>query len=263
MNREPPDYYDTTYEAALRAGFDLVQLKYDGIYGRAVLSASGTVVYSKNNKPKANLSTLFEPGGDIRGEYMFGSHWAQDESRKGKLYLFDIASVGGEDLTSLPYVKRSVVLRSLLTEIAHPELSQVETFPISEYQRLWESEVSTGRFEGVVFRKSFATWDEPLGRQKSVVTRDFVCTGFYEGEGKHKGRLGGIVCSRATPGGLVEVCKVGGGFSDTEREEIWANRDGCMKVVAEVRGMKEFVSGALRHPIFVRWHPEKQVKDCV
>jgi len=39
----------------------------------------------------------------------------------------------------------------------------------------------------------------------------------YEGEGKHAGRLGGLVCR--TPSGAT--FNVGGGFTDFQREKYW------------------------------------------
>lgn len=258
----PPSYYDTTYETALADGCDLVQLKYDGIYGRLTLGPAGADVYSKTDKSKGYLPISFAGGGDIRGEYMYGSQWAQAEARLGRFYAFDLASVGGEDLSSFNYSTRQSILRALLTEIGEtPSLELIRSYPITEFPQLWKSHVSEGDFEGVVFRKSFANWAEPLGRQKATVTVDLVCTGFYEGEGKHSGRLGGIVCSRPTDNGLEEVTRVGGGFSDADRESIWENQEAFQGKVVEISGKRIFTSGAVRHPNFERWHLEKTLSD--
>ena len=48
---------------------------------------------------------------------------------------------------------------------------------------------------------------------KPEETHDVVITGYGEGKGRHLGRLGFINTARGT---------VGAGFSDTERQFLWA-----------------------------------------
>lgn len=68
----------------------------------------------------------------------------------------------------------------------------------------------------------------------------------FEGTGKYEGQLGGLIVERAG----VQV-RVGGGFTDEQRAEIWAERTDIIGKIIEVEYheiIKE--SGSLRHPRF-------------
>lgn len=83
-------------------------------------------------------------------------------------------------------------------------------------------------------------------------TEDWPCVGFYKGTGRNSNRLGGIIINRKG----VEV-RVGGGFSDEQREEIWKNQMNYFHMTAEGNFQEVTKDGSLRHPNFVRWRPDK------
>lgn len=103
--------------------------------------------------------------------------------------------------------------------------------------------------EGVVLRKG-ADWV----KVKPIVTHDVLITGFTEGRGKHRGRLGFVT----TPRGAV-----GAGFTDSEREALWAEANAGRLVgqVIEVTCMQLTKQGKFRHPVFIRMRPDKSI-DC-
>lgn len=100
-------------------------------------------------------------------------------------------------------------------------------------------------FEGLVLRQG-DTWL----KVKPEETFDVPITGWGEGEGKHVGRLGFLV----TPMG-----EVGTGFSDEEREMLWAEAitTGLGGQMIEVSCMHLTPDGMFRHPRFVRMRPDK------
>jgi hypothetical protein len=102
------------------------------------------------------------------------------------------------------------------------------------------------KYEGLVLRQG-----ERWIKVKPNETHDVLITGAGEGEeGKHLGRLGFVTTA---------LGDVGTGFSDDEREEMWAEHlagtlagqsieVGCMHMTAD---------GKFRHPFFIRKRPDK------
>ena len=80
-------------------------------------------------------------------------------------------------------------------------------------------------YEGVMVRDPLSPYEHKrtaaLLKYKVVETMRCRIVGFQEGTGKHKGRLGALLLEG--PEGLK--CKVGTGFSDEQREDIWSHRD--------------------------------------
>lgn len=84
-----------------------------------------------------------------------------------------------------------------------------------------------------------------------VYVRDVV-----PGTGRLKDSAGAILYSHK-PGGPV-VGKVGSGFSDRARDLIWKRREDLKGAVISLKSMGEYSkTGALRAPVFLRLHPDK------
>lgn len=100
-------------------------------------------------------------------------------------------------------------------------------------------------YEGLVLRQG----DKWL-KVKPVETHDVPIEKIIEGNpgGKHEGRMGAVM----TPMG-----KVGTGFSDFEREAIWADRIAHIGVTIEVSCMQLTPDGKFRHPRFERFRYDK------
>lgn len=102
-------------------------------------------------------------------------------------------------------------------------------------------------YEGLVLRQG----DDWI-KVKASETHDVLITGFSEGTGKHRGRLGFVTTTRGA---------VGAGFTDAEREILWAEAQSGLLVgqVIEVTCMQLTAGGNFRHPVFVRMRPDKLV----
>ena len=81
---------------------------------------------------------------------------------------------------------------------------------------------------------------------------DLPIEGYEEGTGRHTGKLGAIVVDHKG----VRV-KVGSGFSDDLREQIWANPDFFMGRIVEIRYQEITPDGSLRFPTFVCFRNDK------
>lgn len=244
-------YLDSNIYDARAEGCDTLQLKLDGWWARVEVCDGEAKVFSRTQRLVHTFQTDPLCHGTFIGEYMFGTQWAQKQDRYGKIFFFDCWMASGQDTTSFQYKERYGLIRAnlpLLGETAR----LVQNYPITAFDDVWKSFVSTGEYEGVVFRRRHGTADDTLLRQKRKVTKDFRVVGFEPGEGKHAGRLGALLGESADG---VRIA-VGGGFDDGEREAIWANKDMLLGRLFEVEGYAEFESGSLRHPQFVRWRED-------
>jgi ATP-dependent DNA ligase len=102
-------------------------------------------------------------------------------------------------------------------------------------------------YEGLVLRQG----DQWI-KVKPAETHDVLITGYVEGKGKHRGRLGYVTTTRGA---------VGAGFTDAEREFLWAEAKAGVLVgqVIEVNCMQLTRDGQFRHPFFVRMRPDKPI----
>lgn len=80
-------------------------------------------------------------------------------------------------------------------------------------------------------------------KMKETLSFDLPIIGFFEGEGKYQDTLGGVIVDYFS----VDV-KVGGGFTDEERNIIWENKAFYHGKVMEVAAQEVTPDGSLRHP---------------
>ena len=101
--------------------------------------------------------------------------------------------------------------------------------------------------EGIVLRQA-----DRWIKVKPEETHDVIITGYAEGEGKHRGRLGFVTTAKGA---------VGAGFTDGEREFLWAEAQAGTLIgqVIEVNCMQFTPNGQFRNPFFVRMPPDKRV----
>ena len=71
-------------------------------------------------------------------------------------------------------------------------------------------------------------------KQKPFIEVSLAVTGYEEGTGRNKDRLGALICEGEDSGKTISV-NCGSGFSDSDRSELWAGRDSLVGQVVEVR----------------------------
>jgi DNA ligase-1 len=100
-----------------------------------------------------------------------------------------------------------------------------------------------------------------LLKVKKMQTMDLEIIGFEEGSGKYKDTLGAILV-RYKNGNIV---KVGSGFTDWLRSEIWNNQNKYQGVISEIQYFEETTNDdggeSLRFPIFKDFRPDKLTPD--
>ncbi len=119
--------------------------------------------------------------------------------------------------------------------------------------------------EGVMINLTLAPYEfkrtNYLLKVKKMSTLDLEIVGFEEGTGRLAGTLGAILV-RYKNGNIV---KVGSGFSDRLRTEIWGSRDEWLGNICEIQYFEETTNAdggeSLRFPVFKDYRPDKTEAD--
>jgi len=250
-------------------GYDLVQLKMDGIWGCMVISFGEWTIYSRTGKIKAKGSceegwyTDPEEESIILGEYMKGSHWGHKMDIDGEFFAFDCLKFHDKDIKNKPYTERLDYLKKINSHIAPDFVSILPVYPSYEWNRLWDKKVCEQAYEGLVFKRSNSGYEDSnaWARLKSVVEIEYMCIGMEpaDPESKYAGQAGAVI------GSLVDkVCAVKcGGLTEEMRREFTDNPERYIGQVFTAKGNGWFPSGAIRHPKFKQWRDDKEVDECI
>lgn len=195
----------------------------------------------------------------------------KDKEKHGiKMQVFDCMPVEDfkQQQCDMPYKRRRRVLEALfdVTNFRYFELLPKlyvgeDTSKITE---ILEEEIANGE-EGIMIN----LWEAPyefkrtnsLLKVKKMQTMDLEIVGFEEGEGRLAGTLGAILVRYKND----NVVKVGSGFSDELRKEIWSSRDAHLGAICSVRYFEETTNAeggmSLRFPIFEDFRYDKLEAD--
>ena len=134
----------------------------------------------------------------------------------------------------------------------------------SKITELLDAEIARKQ-EGVMINICDAKYDfkrtNSLLKVKKMNTLDLQIIGFEEGSGRLTGTLGAILV-RYKDGNVV---KVGSGFTDGLREEIWKNQGKYLDTICEISYFEETTNAdggkSLRFPIFKDFRTDKTEAD--
>jgi len=249
---------------------NIAQLKYDGWWAIACLHHKQLDIFSVSGTFMATLHSekVFpETPMWIVGEYMWGTNWSLSNNLTGRFYAYDV-DTQALDFLHLPvsYEDRQRGLNYVISQFSHPLFLPVETFAASEAQWLWDKYVVFEGYEGLVFKNkdlSYFGKSNTMWRMKKQVEMDYVCMGFNEGKGRLAGTLGSLEAGLIIDSQMRSVSTVGGGFTDRMRSVIWNNQQEYLGKVFTATGKQQFDSGAMRHPAFKTWRPDKRPDECV
>ncbi len=259
-----------SHEEAALLGADVIELKYDGWWGRLVVDKKVGSVYSRQGELK-HTAPLDVPNCVLLGEFLKGTQRVVSgaEGLAGTLMVFDVLSFEKRCYIETPWFVRKRAIRGVGGYGAW--LQPVASYGFEFARSLWDTHVEGGSCEGLIYRNVRDVYlNSTLYRMKKEFTIDYVVMGYYEGKGKHAGKLGGIYGGLYVGGVLVQKCKVGGGYSDTERRHIWDHPEEYLGRVLECTGWQVFDSGAIRHPNAARdtdtgvlkWRTDKRPQEC-
>ncbi len=162
--------------------------------------------------------------------------------------IFNIDKYKGVDYSKKPYGEKIELLEEIQRKLPQLKLPIMARTP-KEKRRLYDA-IKSGMHPHTT--EGFVIWDLNSDRPiKSKLKSDteLYAQGFEEGKGRLAGKLGKIL---ATPdeAGRGAITRVGGGFTDFEREQIWSNKLHYLGKPMTVEYQEALPSGKLRMPIF-------------
>lgn len=203
--------------------------------------------------PEGPLSAA-ETGGFLNATVEHSLQKQKDRGVTLKHMLFDIPIYKGKSTADMPYEERYALLQKL-----GPLLP--ETFFVAEgirdpekQKKLWDKVISgVHRLtkEGIVAHP--AAGGKPIKVKTGLPEQDVIIRKVYRGEGKYRNSAGGFWYALPDNPDKI-VGKVGGGFSDADRQDMWDNPDQWLDRTARISAQEQFRSGAYRSPEFIARH---------
>lgn len=261
--------HDSANHETKVTGNKLIEVKLDGCRILTIVHPDGKVEqFSRNGKELANFEHIKEQFSTIAHElsepYVFDgevmSSSFQDlmkqihrkessDTKDTNLFLFDVVPlasfVAGKHLDSQQ--NRSAKLSAFYTaysaKLANVRIVEQELVNLStpagnaRYTEINKLAIAGG-YEGIMLKDPSAPYECKRSvswlKLKPFIEVSLHVVAVEEGTGKNVGKLGAIVCEGVDDGKFIRV-NVGSGFTDTDRDQLWATRDSLIDMVAEVR----------------------------
>jgi DNA ligase-1 len=170
--------------------------------------------------------------------------------------------------------KRIALLDAIRPVVDYNNMPSVELLPHimvdldtaagkDQLERYAKDNVNAG-FEGIMIKELEAPYickrSTDWMKWKPTLTVDLEVVGVEEGTGRNLGRLGALVCHGVDDGKEITV-NVGSGFSDSDRDDYYTNRNLVIgrtaEVLCDVITQNQDGTYSLRFPRFVRFRDDK------
>ena len=286
---------DSTDQPKKLRGIKRLEVKLDGVRVLAVVNGDVCTLYSRNGKEFENFPQIADFIEEHRKAFQFGTGFAGQYVLDGEIvgesfqalmkqaqrksnaktdnmvyHVFDILPLSEfrDGFCNLQQHKRIDLLKR--TQAHLPENGCVRIMPGMDVdldtaeghdvmRRFAEASVEEG-YEGIMIKSMDAPYECKRSdfwmKWKPTITVDLNIVGFEQGTGRNLNRLGAIICEGEDNGRTIRV-NVGSGFSDSDRDEYWLNRDTILGDVVEVQAdavtQNQDGSYSLRFPRFVRF----------
>jgi DNA ligase-1 len=283
--------HDSANHESKVTGKKLIEVKLDGVRVITIVYPEGRVdQFSRNGKELVNFPHIKEQFSKVAGgltvPYVFDgevmSSSFQDlmkqvhrkdnvQAQDAVLYLFDIVPLenfqnGRWDKTQS---ERTATLQNWY-DLEQENLSSVRVLEQEEvdldteqgkklFKHINQNAIDGG-YEGIMIKDTNAPYECKRShawlKLKPFIEVSLTVTAVEEGTGRNVGKLGAFVCHGEDDGRNIAV-NVGSGFSDSNRDDFWVNRDNILGKVVEVRAdavtKNQDGSYSLRFPRFLRF----------
>jgi DNA ligase-1 len=263
---------DSTDRPAKMKGIKRLEVKLDGVRVLAVVTGNACTLFSRNGKEFLNFPHIadailenrkaFQYGRGTGGRYVLDGEIVGESFQKlmkqaqrksdvettGMVYhIFDILPLDNfqEGHCNLQQSKRIEWVESARNQLMDTDCLRVmngldvdlDTAEGHDIMDRYAKDAVKQGFEGIMIKDLGAPYickrSDSWMKWKPTITVDLTVTGFEEGTGRNEGRLGAIIYEGVDNGRNIRV-NVGTGFSDNERDELWAIRDRLLGFVGEV-----------------------------
>jgi DNA ligase-1 len=277
-------------------GIKLCDMKMDGSRVLSIVYPNGIVEqFSRNGKAIVNfphIKTQFEMVAQslteptvFDGEIMASSFqdlmsqlYRKDNINTSdtNLFLFDMIPLKffQEGVDKTKQIIRSEKLHKWYSEV-EPQLSNVKvlTYKLinldteegqTQFKELNSKALLEGK-EGIMIKDPNAPYECKRSaswlKLKPFITVDLDIIDIEEGTGKNEGALGAFICKGFDEEGRLIETNVGGGFTESQRSEIWEDKESYIGKVVEVKGdgITQNKNGtySVRFPVFMRFRDDK------
>ena len=99
-------------------------------------------------------------------------------------------------------------------------------------------EAVSGGYEGIMIKDPYAVYECKRSvawlKLKPFIEVSLTVVATEEGTGRNEGKLGALICEGVDDGKRIRV-NVGSGFTDSDRDSYWQERDKVLGQIVEVR----------------------------
>ncbi len=282
--------HDSANHEGKMAGKKQIEVKLDGVRVITTIKPTGRVeMFSRNGKQFHNFGHIiaeieavvkdfpFDGPMVLDGEVMSASfqdlmkqvHRKENvAANDAVLHLFDMLPMGffRNKKCPTPQHQRSESVKSwveqhqdILKHVCTLDWETVDLDTPAGQQRFVELNKAAcgGGYEGVMIKDIDAPYEckrtHSWLKAKPFIEVSLEVKDIEEGTGRNEGRLGALVCEGEDDGKKITV-NVGSGFSDSDRDGIWAGRSKVIGQIVEVRAdavtQNQDGSFSLRFPRF-------------
>ena len=200
-----------------------------------------------------------ELGGLLNASIQHSLEKQRAKGTKLRTAVLDVQRFGGKEIPpEMPFTERRELVQRLLRHLPADSFHEPPYAASPEEARELWGKITGGRFpltrEGIVAQPLVP--GKRLAKAKQYPEADVLIKKTFPGIGRLAGSASGGFWYALPRSPDVVVGKVGTGFSDEDRADMFRNPDRWIGRTARIRAQEQFPSGAYRAPAFLARHED-------